>query len=217
MPKIYVKKNESLDNAIKRFNRSCQASGVVSDLNKKRYYQSSNEKRKKKSKTKRRKQQNGETYEERKKIKKEVIEMTVNGEPRKPLTLDGDCPSLVMYIENSDYAIQQAKGLTEEENRIEIEKRAAIAFFDSLFDTLDNLNQSAPHVAEELIEELGIEDIYYEDDEDSVYLGQGVYCTKNAMDVAVLPDQIVLEGFDSALLYGFEETPLSGFDIDPAE
>ncbi len=152
-----------------------------------------------------------------KKIKKEVIEMTVNGEPRKPLTLDGDCPSLVMYIENSDYAIQQAKGLTEEENRIEIEKRAAIAFFDSLFDTLDNLNQSAPHVAEELIEELGIEDIYYEDDEDSVYLGQGVYCTKNAMDVAVLPDQIVLEGLDSAPLYGVEETPLSGFDIDPAE
>ncbi len=152
-----------------------------------------------------------------KKIKKEVIEMTVNGEPRKPLTLDGDCPSLVMYIENSDYAIQQAKGLTEEENRIEIEKRAAIAFFDSLFDTLDNLNQSAPHVAEELIEELGIEDIYYEDDEDSVYLGQGVYCTKKAMDVAVLPDQIVLEGLDSAPLYGVEETPLSGFDIDPAE
>ena len=46
---IYVKENESLDNALKRFKRSCQKSGVLADLRKKEYYQSPSVKRRKKS------------------------------------------------------------------------------------------------------------------------------------------------------------------------
>ena len=46
---IYVKENESLDNALKRFKRSCAKSGVLADLRKKEYYQSPSVKRRKKS------------------------------------------------------------------------------------------------------------------------------------------------------------------------
>ena len=46
MSEIYVKENESLDNA---FKRSCAKSGVLADLRKKEYYQSPSVKRRKKS------------------------------------------------------------------------------------------------------------------------------------------------------------------------
>lgn len=49
MSEIYVKENESLDNALKRFKRSCAKSGVMSDLRRKEYYQSPSVRRRKKS------------------------------------------------------------------------------------------------------------------------------------------------------------------------
>ena len=49
MSEIYVKENESLDNALKRFKRSCAKSGVLADLRQKEYYQSPSVKRRKKS------------------------------------------------------------------------------------------------------------------------------------------------------------------------
>lgn len=39
MSEVYVKENESLDNALKRFKRSCAKAGVLADLRKKEYYQ----------------------------------------------------------------------------------------------------------------------------------------------------------------------------------
>ena len=49
MSEIYVKDNESLDSALRRFKRSCAKDGVLSDLRKKEYYQSPSVKKKKKS------------------------------------------------------------------------------------------------------------------------------------------------------------------------
>ena len=49
MSEIRVKEGESLDNALKRFKRSCQKSGVMNDLRRKEYYQSPSVKRRKKS------------------------------------------------------------------------------------------------------------------------------------------------------------------------
>ena len=49
LSEIYVKENESLDSALKRFKRSCAKSGVLADLRKKEYYQSPSVKRRKKS------------------------------------------------------------------------------------------------------------------------------------------------------------------------
>ena len=49
MSEIYVKENESLDNALKRFKRSCAKAGGLQDLRKKEYYQSPSVKRRKKS------------------------------------------------------------------------------------------------------------------------------------------------------------------------
>lgn len=49
MSEIYVKENESLDNALKRFKRSYAKAGVMSDLRRKEYYQSPSVRRRKKS------------------------------------------------------------------------------------------------------------------------------------------------------------------------
>ena len=49
MAEVIVKENESMDNALKRFKRSCAKSGVLADLRKKEYYQSPSVKRRKKS------------------------------------------------------------------------------------------------------------------------------------------------------------------------
>ena len=49
MSKIYVKENESLDSALKRFKRDTAKAGVLADLRKKEYYQSPSVKRRKKS------------------------------------------------------------------------------------------------------------------------------------------------------------------------
>ena len=69
MSEIYVKENESLDNALKRFKRSCAKSGVLADLRKKEYYQSPSVKRRKKSEAAR-KNKNEEGDQEIRQLKK---------------------------------------------------------------------------------------------------------------------------------------------------
>ena len=49
MSEIYVKENESLDNALKRFKRSCAKSGVLAEVRKREHYEKPSVKRKKKS------------------------------------------------------------------------------------------------------------------------------------------------------------------------
>ena len=49
MSEIRVGKNESLDSALRRFKRTCQKSGVLSELRKREHYEKPSVKRKKKS------------------------------------------------------------------------------------------------------------------------------------------------------------------------
>ena len=49
MSEIRVKDNESLDNALKRFKRSCAKSGVLAEVRKREHYEKPSDKRKKKS------------------------------------------------------------------------------------------------------------------------------------------------------------------------
>ena len=49
MSEIRVKDNESLDNAFKRFKRSCAKSGVLAEVRKREHYEKPSVKRKKKS------------------------------------------------------------------------------------------------------------------------------------------------------------------------
>lgn len=46
---VKLGKNESLDNALRRFKRSCQRSGVLSELRKREFYDKPSVKRKKKA------------------------------------------------------------------------------------------------------------------------------------------------------------------------
>ena len=55
MSEVYVKENESLDNALKRFKRSCARDGVMSELRKREHYEKPSVKRKKKSEAARKK------------------------------------------------------------------------------------------------------------------------------------------------------------------
>ena len=49
MSEIRLKENESLENAIRRFRRSCAKSGVLNELRKREHYEKPSVKRKKKS------------------------------------------------------------------------------------------------------------------------------------------------------------------------
>ena len=49
MAEIRVKENETLDNALRRFKRQCQKSGVLTELRKREHYEKPSVKRKKKS------------------------------------------------------------------------------------------------------------------------------------------------------------------------
>ncbi len=49
MAEIRLKDNESLDSALRRFKRSCQKAGVLSEIRKREHYEKPSVKRKKKS------------------------------------------------------------------------------------------------------------------------------------------------------------------------
>lgn len=49
MAEVKVGKNETLDSALRRFKRSCQKSGVLSELRRREHYEKPSVKRKKKS------------------------------------------------------------------------------------------------------------------------------------------------------------------------
>lgn len=49
MSEIKVGKNETLDSALRRFKRTCQKAGVLSDIRKNEHYEKPSVKRKKKS------------------------------------------------------------------------------------------------------------------------------------------------------------------------
>ncbi|MEG2597221.1 MAG: 30S ribosomal protein S21 [Oscillospiraceae bacterium] len=49
MSEVRIKDNESLDNALKRFKRSCAKSGVLAEVRKREHYEKPSVKRKKKS------------------------------------------------------------------------------------------------------------------------------------------------------------------------
>ena len=49
MSEIRVKKGESFDSALRRFKRSCQKAGVLSELRKREHYEKPSVRRKKKS------------------------------------------------------------------------------------------------------------------------------------------------------------------------
>ena len=55
MSEVHLRENESLDNALRRFKRSCAKSGVLTELRKREHYESPSVKRRKKSEAARKK------------------------------------------------------------------------------------------------------------------------------------------------------------------
>lgn len=55
MAKVIVKENETLEFALKRFKRSCQRDGVLSEIRKREFYEKPSVKRKKKAEAARKK------------------------------------------------------------------------------------------------------------------------------------------------------------------
>ena len=84
------------------------------------------------------------------KIREEVITILHDYEERAEAVLDEEVPTAVIYIENTDFARQQAAGLTKEENLVEVTKRTIEAFFETGFKTLEELKQIDPAAAAEM-------------------------------------------------------------------
>ena len=55
MAQVYVKENESLESALKRFKRLCARDGVMSEIRKREHYEKPSVKRKKKAEAARKK------------------------------------------------------------------------------------------------------------------------------------------------------------------
>ncbi|HBY20014.1 MAG TPA: 30S ribosomal protein S21 [Clostridiales bacterium] len=49
MSKVMIKRNESLDNALRRFKKVCARDGILSEIRKKEHYEKPSVRRKKKS------------------------------------------------------------------------------------------------------------------------------------------------------------------------
>ena len=49
MPYVRVKENESLEEALRRFKRKCQKSGIISELKRRQHYEKPSVKRKRKA------------------------------------------------------------------------------------------------------------------------------------------------------------------------
>ena len=58
MAEIRLKDNESLDSALRRFKRSCQKAGVLSEIRKREHYEKPSVRRKKKSEAARKRKYN---------------------------------------------------------------------------------------------------------------------------------------------------------------
>ncbi|RKD34740.1 30S ribosomal protein S21 [Thermohalobacter berrensis] len=55
MTEVRIKKNESLDSALRRFKRQCARDGIISEIKKREYYEKPSVRRKKKAEAARRK------------------------------------------------------------------------------------------------------------------------------------------------------------------
>jgi small subunit ribosomal protein S21 len=49
LPLVHVKEDESFENALRRFKRKCEKSGVLSEVKKRQHYEKPSEKRKRKA------------------------------------------------------------------------------------------------------------------------------------------------------------------------
>ena len=49
MPLVHVKEDESFENALRRFKRKCEKSGILSELKKRQHYEKPSERRKRKA------------------------------------------------------------------------------------------------------------------------------------------------------------------------
>ena len=82
-------------------------------------------------------------------MKTDTVKIIVNGKVVVKSALDEDCPTSLLYIENNDFAAAQSDGLTESENLIETQKRAADAYFNTWLETLVELKDMDPDAPEE--------------------------------------------------------------------
>ena len=110
-----------------------------------------------------------------------LVEIVTKGKRKIIATLDKESPSGVFYIENEDFRREMAEDLSPKEVKIYEKTRTTFAFFDMAFSELEELSRLDPAAAERLRVDLGLKD-YSEEEENSVYIGGGVFCTPNVLD-----------------------------------
>ena len=62
MPLVHVKEDESFENALRRFKRKCEKSGILSELKKRQHYEKPSVRRKRKALAARKKAKRRERY-----------------------------------------------------------------------------------------------------------------------------------------------------------
>ena len=139
------------------------------------------------------------------KIRDEKLEIFCNGKCIDTTHLNRGYQSAVFYFENEDAAAAIAQGKTKKQAKAEYLKRAAIAHFNAAMKTAKDLMQIDADAADNLYEEFSA--ALHPEDEDSVYLGAGVYCNRAAFDNSL--DALRKEG---ATLFKLQGGEAVGFD-----
>ena len=80
-------------------------------------------------------------------MKPTVVSIKVNGRPRGRYCLDENTHDLTVYIENEEYARQQADGLTAEENRVQVLMRSILAYSHAISQAIVDLEDLDPDAA----------------------------------------------------------------------
>ena len=160
-------------------------------------------------------------------IRDEKIEIICNGKTVDTMHLNRGYQRLVYYAENEDIAAELAQGKTKKRAGIEFNKRAAQTFFNEAVSIINEIAKTDDAEAQRMID--GFLAQLAPADEDEVYLGAGVYCTKNAFDKSLeviratggqpyskqpgpVPDQ---QPGSPIILDAGEPVQLTGFDIEP--
>ena len=115
------------------------------------------------------------------KIRDEKLEIFCNGKCIDTTHLNRGYQSAVFYFENEDAAAELAKGKTKKQANADYLRRAAIAHFNAAMKTAKDLLQIDAAAADSLYDEF-TDALQPQDDEDSVYLGMGVYCNRAAFE-----------------------------------
>jgi len=141
-------------------------------------------------------------------IRDEKLEIYCNGKCIDTTHLNRGYQSAVFYFENEDAAAALAEGKTKKQAKADFITRAATKHFNAAMKYAAELFRLDAAAADRLYDEF-TDALRPQDTEDSIYLGGGVYCNREAFDRSL--EALREDGADLFTIQDGEPVRLEGF------